>query len=760
MPRTNQRLPLPTELYPIGRVPGAEHRGTTKANRTTVTTWNLPIPPARRMKVCRRSNLCFVLHDIRPRTWLISEPAATAHTELACPQLKVPGDVCLAAEPNPPTKGESNPASPIAREEPTSVQSILNRPSSTPRFDDPLQYKVVHTVPIVPANSVASSATKPATSAIDVQLDDEAGPSQVTAKIDDNTHARFESLSKFRINSAKTPNPVAMSFGDNPSGTSNRWRSPQDPAAQEPAADPELAKKQQAEAQQKEADRESELLARLGQPLPNNPLSHVKVQIDQSKQLNEPQRFTDKYYGSYPESAQIEYGPRTLNYVQWRPQIGWWAAPNFYHRPLYFEEANLERYGFSYGRLQPFASAAHFFCSRVSAFRSKPARIRLANTFTRWATTGLVRAIPRCCRTTRLPPARSSTNRWRRLELHLSCRNVVTSKRPYDVFGVGNAMVDILAFVNDSFIADCQLNRGSMMLMDSEQQAEILVKLEGKPLTLSSGGSAANTMIAIAQSGGSGYYTGKVTHDPHGEFYQRDMVGAGIRFDVPLAPSASEPTGSCVVLTTPDAERTMCTHLGVSTSLSPDDIHPDHLQLCKFAYIEGYLWDVQQPRAACLETMRQARRMSIPVAFTFSDSFLIDRFADEFKSITDEFCDILFCNADEARQFCKTDSLDQCGGAWPAGRSGFFDQQRARLLRHRSRRVNSRSGLSGQGHRHRWRRRRVCGRNTIRLGSRMGAQEGSTLGELLRVPRRRESRPASAPLDRQRNRRRDGLAAR
>jgi sugar/nucleoside kinase (ribokinase family) len=104
----------------------------------------------------------------------------------------------------------------------------------------------------------------------------------------------------------------------------------------------------------------------------------------------------------------------------------------------------------------------------------------------------------------------------------------------------------------------------------------------------------------------------------------------------------------------------MCTHLGVSTQLSPGDVHLDHLQLCKFAYIEGYLWDAEKPRAACLETMQHAQRMRIPVAFTFSDAFLIDRFSDDFRAMTREFCDVLFCNADEARQFCETESLEEC----------------------------------------------------------------------------------------------------
>lgn len=237
----------------------------------------------------------------------------------------------------------------------------------------------------------------------------------------------------------------------------------------------------------------------------------------------------------------------------------------------------------------------------------------------------------------------------------------MTLQRPFDVFGIGNAMVDILAFVDDQIITDLKLNRGSMTLMSSERQADVLQRIEGISVKLASGGSAANTMIAIAQSGGTGFYAGKVSQDPHGAFYRKDMRDAGIGFEVPAAPENGIPTGSCVVLTTPDTERTMCTHLGVSATLSADDVHIEHLQMCKMAYIEGYLWDAEQPRAACLQTMQQAKRLGIPVAFTFSDPFLIDRFAEDFAEITTDYCDILFCNADEARQFCQADSLEECG---------------------------------------------------------------------------------------------------
>ncbi|NEP59198.1 MAG: adenosine kinase [Symploca sp. SIO2G7] len=234
-----------------------------------------------------------------------------------------------------------------------------------------------------------------------------------------------------------------------------------------------------------------------------------------------------------------------------------------------------------------------------------------------------------------------------------------TQSRPIDVFGVGNAMVDILTFVEDDFIQEHTLNRGAMTLVDAQKQGQLLHKLEHHSLELSSGGSAANTMIALAQSGGNGFYSGKVAKDTNGEFYRQDLLEAGIQFDVHPAPESGTPTGTCLVLTTPDAERTMCTHLGVSTALAPTDIDVERLSRCKYSYIEGYLWDAPDPKQACVETMEQSKRNGVKVAFTFSDSFLVNRFTDDFHKLVSDYCDVLFCNADEVRHFCGLESLEE-----------------------------------------------------------------------------------------------------
>ncbi len=236
----------------------------------------------------------------------------------------------------------------------------------------------------------------------------------------------------------------------------------------------------------------------------------------------------------------------------------------------------------------------------------------------------------------------------------------VDSTRKHDVFGVGNALVDILANVDDRFVGQFGLHKGSMALMDSKAQAQVLEHLELQNLKLASGGSAANTMVAIAQSGGSGIYAGKVAHDTYGEFYRKDMQNAGIGFPVEMASETGLPTGTCVVLTTPDAERTMCTHLGISTSLHESEIHRDQIAQCKLSYVEGYLWDAPGPRAACRKTFELSNELGVRAAFTFSDAFLVDRFPEEFRDIVTRHCDIVFCNADEARRFCKNENLEEC----------------------------------------------------------------------------------------------------
>ena len=235
-----------------------------------------------------------------------------------------------------------------------------------------------------------------------------------------------------------------------------------------------------------------------------------------------------------------------------------------------------------------------------------------------------------------------------------------TDNQKLDVYGVGNAIVDILAFVEEDFLGKHDLPKSGMTLMESPRQGKILSELEHLPLQMSSGGSAANSMIAIAQSGGTGIFVAKVAEDPNGELYRKDMRNSKIGFDVAPTSTANGPTGTCVVLTTPDAERTMCTNLGASVNLSADDIDPEQIKRCQYSYVEGYLWTGEDTKKACLKTMEESKRQGVKVSFTFSDQFLVNLFADDFKQVTKDYCDVLFCNAEEILSFYGSESLDDC----------------------------------------------------------------------------------------------------
>ena len=234
----------------------------------------------------------------------------------------------------------------------------------------------------------------------------------------------------------------------------------------------------------------------------------------------------------------------------------------------------------------------------------------------------------------------------------------INQNQKYDVFGVGNAIVDTLVFTDDAFLEKHQIARGVMTLVEGDRQGEILNDLQSHNLELRSGGSAANTMYNIALSGGKAVYTGKVARDANGEFYRRDLEKAGITFDVHPLKEMEGPTGTCVVLNTPDSQRTMCTHLGVSTRLGPADINLEHLRQSKILYVEGYLWTGDSTRKASIAAMEAARKHGVKVAFTFSDPFLVNAFKDDFKNLVNDYCDIVFCNADEAQHFTGWQDMD------------------------------------------------------------------------------------------------------
>ncbi len=215
-----------------------------------------------------------------------------------------------------------------------------------------------------------------------------------------------------------------------------------------------------------------------------------------------------------------------------------------------------------------------------------------------------------------------------------------------DVYGVGNSLVDIQARVPDEIVTQLGYHKGVMTLVDETAQHRVLRAVDGAPLSRCAGGSAANTVIALADFGGKAAYAGKVAGDPLGRFFLQDMRKIGVTIDVPVAEGD---TGTCVILITADAQRTMLTHLGVSASLGPEDVSEDAIRNAKYVYVEGYLFGGEPTRSAALRTMELAKQNGVKVAFTVSDPFLISAHRDEFWRLIEGPVDLLFCNLEEAR---------------------------------------------------------------------------------------------------------------
>lgn len=226
----------------------------------------------------------------------------------------------------------------------------------------------------------------------------------------------------------------------------------------------------------------------------------------------------------------------------------------------------------------------------------------------------------------------------------------------YDIYGVGNALVDIQANVTDEVLKKLEFQKGVMTLVDEDVQKRVLDSLTDSKIFRSAGGSAANTMIGVADFGGKAFYSCMVANDNIGEFYIDDMRKRGVDLDVDKGEGQ---TGTCVILITDDAERTMLTCLGASTSLGADDVSEQVIQQSKYVYVEGYLFTQEPTRTAALTAIELAKKNNVKVAFTVSDPFLIQYHKDEFRELIEGPVDLVFCNLEEARALTgKHDAID------------------------------------------------------------------------------------------------------
>lgn len=224
-----------------------------------------------------------------------------------------------------------------------------------------------------------------------------------------------------------------------------------------------------------------------------------------------------------------------------------------------------------------------------------------------------------------------------------------------DVTGIGNAIVDVISRADDAFLADNEIEKGAMNLVDAERSSHIYERM-GPGMEIS-GGSAANTIVGLAGFGGAGAFIGKVRDDAFGKVFRHDITTAGVRFDT-VSSTSGPPTASCLVLVTPDAQRSMNTHLGACVDLGPQDVDEDLIKASKVIYLEGYLWDPPRAKEAFLKAAAIAHASEGLVSLSLSDPFCVDRHRAEFRELVERHVDILFANEHEIMSLYEVSDFD------------------------------------------------------------------------------------------------------
>lgn len=235
----------------------------------------------------------------------------------------------------------------------------------------------------------------------------------------------------------------------------------------------------------------------------------------------------------------------------------------------------------------------------------------------------------------------------------------------YDVAGLGSAIVDIIAPVDDAFLGTHNITKGVMTLIDEARASQLHAALS-KPHEIA-GGSAANTMAGLASLGAKGVFSGRVKDDRLGKVFEKSMTSLGVHYTTAKAVSGAQ-TASCMIAVTPDGQRSMNTYLGACREFSPADINEDEIAAAKILYIEGYLWDAPDAKAASKKAIAAAKRAGTKIAFTLSDPFCVGRYRDEFFDLLRSDLDILFANEEEAKALFQVSDFDdvfQAMRPWP-----------------------------------------------------------------------------------------------
>lgn len=215
--------------------------------------------------------------------------------------------------------------------------------------------------------------------------------------------------------------------------------------------------------------------------------------------------------------------------------------------------------------------------------------------------------------------------------------------KKYDVYGLGNALVDLEFKVDDQFLYDHHVKKGLMTLVDEDTQFRLIGAINQADLIRKSGGSAANSIIAVSQFGGSSFYSCKVSNDEYGDFYLKDMNEAGVDTNLDSQEREAGVTGKCLVMITPDAERTMNTFLGATTNLSIKEVDERAIKDAEYVYIEGYLTPSNSGVEAMKLTKKIAEENGVKTSITLSDPSIVQAFKGQFEDVIGASVDLLFC---------------------------------------------------------------------------------------------------------------------
>ncbi len=231
--------------------------------------------------------------------------------------------------------------------------------------------------------------------------------------------------------------------------------------------------------------------------------------------------------------------------------------------------------------------------------------------------------------------------------------------KKYNVYGIGNALVDLEFKISEKFINEHEIEKGLMTLVDEAKQTQLIKAINHDDAVRKSGGSAANTVISVSQFGGKAFYSCKVASDEFGDFYLHDMDEAGVKTNLDGVEREQGNTGKCLVMITDDADRTMNTFLGITTDLSVNEVDEAAIKDSEYVYLEGYL--VASPTA--LEAMKLTKKIAedngVKTSITLSDPSIVGFFKTQFQDVIGASVDLLFCNEEEAISFTgKSDLLE------------------------------------------------------------------------------------------------------